>query len=298
MVLTSDLMKLVLIVLVLTCLQDGKVQADPVLRYNLNSCTSLEPSLVNENWAYPGGGEKQWLDEALFSSPRRSRDRSPPFSIQIEFNQYRRDREYQGEDEDSLTFSHSLSVRIEAAEYYDSFLLQTRGKDQPDGNATLIGWFVSIPNICKDLHCYDKSKSSVVDKGRPIKLGNLTFTWRSPATDYGAIKFVASIVVGQEYHVIESNQISFNNFPVSIKGCGREMSCFRSCSTSPICDPEDSDTMAVMYLTGDKRNIVVSLGGVVQDENVITVAVRIEIAKHFLTSRCTLPWALVMTRKI
>ena len=272
--------------------------ANPVLRYNLNSCTSLEPSLVNENWAYPGGGEKQWLDEALFSSPRRSRDRSPPFSIQIEFNQYRRDREYQGEDEDSLTFSHSLSVRIEAAEYYDSFLLQTRGKDQPDGNATLIGWFVSIPNICKDLHCYDKSKSSVVDKGRPIKLGNLTFTWRSPATDYGAIKFVASIVVGQEYHVIESNQISFNNFPVSIKGCGREMSCFRSCSTSPICDPEDSDTMAVMYLTGDKRNIVVSLGGVVQDENVITVAVRVQIAKHFLTSRCTLPWALVMTRKI
>ena len=144
------------------------------------------------------------------------------------------------------------------------------GKDQPDGNATLIGWFVSIPQICKDLHCYDKSKSSVVDKGRPIKLSNLTFTWRSPPTDYGAIKFVASIVVGQEYHVIESSQISFNNFPVSIRGCGREMSCFRSCSTSPTCDPEDSDTMAVMYLTGDKRNVVVSLGGVVQDENVST----------------------------
>ena len=190
-----------------------------------------------------------------------------------------------------------LSVRIEAAEYYDSFLLQTRGKDKLDGNATLIGWFVSIPNICKDLHCYDKSKSSVVDKGRPIKLGNLTFTWRSPATDYGAIKFVASIVVGQEYHVIESSQISFNNFPVSIKGCGREMSCFRSCSTSPTCDPEDSDTMAVMSLTGDRRNIVVSLGGVVQDENVLR-RVMCSNVNTLLVCRNTLPWALETTRKI
>ena len=243
-----------LTLMVLSWLAALEVEADPVLRYNLNSCTSLEPALVRENWAYPGGGEKQWLDDGLFSSPRRSRDRNPPFSIEIEFAQYRREREYQ--------------VRIEAAEYYDSFMLQTRGKDQPDGNATLVGWFVSIPQICNHLHCYDKSKSSVLDKGRPIRLSNLTFTWRSPPTDYGTIKFVASIVVGQEYHVIESNQISFNNFPVSIRGCGRDMSCFRSCSTSPTCKPKDSDTMAVMFLAGDRKNLVVSLGGVVQDENV------------------------------
>ena len=38
---------------------------------------------------------------------------------------------------------------------------------------------------------------SVADKGRPIKLGNLTFTWRAPPTDYGPIRFVASIALGE-----------------------------------------------------------------------------------------------------
>ena len=82
-------------------------------------------------------------------------------------------------------------VRLEASEYYDSFMLQARGRDQADGNATLVGWFVSLPSIAKDLHCLGKRKSSVVDKGRPIRLGNLTFTWRAPPTDYGPIREVS-----------------------------------------------------------------------------------------------------------
>ena len=108
----------------------------------------------------------------------------------------------------------------------------------------------------------------MVDKGRPIKLGNLTFTWRAPPTDYGQIKFVASIVSGEEYTVVETEEVTFNTFPVSIRGCGREMSCFRACSTSPTCDPEESYFMVVMYLSGDKKNVVISLGGVVEDETV------------------------------
>ena len=82
-------------------------------------------------------------------------------------------------------------MRLEASEYYDSFMLQARGRDQADGNATLVGWFVSLPSIAKDLHCLGKRKSSVVDKGRPIRLGNLTFTWRAPPTDYGPIREVS-----------------------------------------------------------------------------------------------------------
>ena len=70
-----------------------------VTRYKMESCNSLEPVYVSESWADPGGDDDTWLDEggkSLFDSPRRSSDRSPPFSIQIDFNQYRRNREYQG----------------------------------------------------------------------------------------------------------------------------------------------------------------------------------------------------------
>ena len=89
-----------------------------------------------------------------------------------------------------------MVVRLETSEYFDSFMLHARAKDRPDGNATLVGWFVSIPPITTDLHCLGKRKSSVADKGRPVKLGNMTFTWRAPPTDYGEIKFVASIARG------------------------------------------------------------------------------------------------------
>ena len=50
----------------------------------------------------------------------------------------------------------------------------------------------SVPESSRALSC-----PSVADKGRPIKLGNLTFTWRAPPTDYGPIRFVASIALGE-----------------------------------------------------------------------------------------------------
>ena len=125
-----------------------------------------------------------------------------------------------------------------------------------------------------------------MDKGRPIKLGNLTFTWRAPPTDYGAIRFVASIALGErshlfllesfnmihllgnQYNVIKSEEISFNNFPMSVRGCGRQMSCFRSCSSSPTCDPENTDTYVVTFLSRDEKYVVASLGGVVKNDQV------------------------------
>ena len=49
-------------------------------------------------------------------------------------------------------------------------------------------------------------------------MSNLTFTWRAPSTDFGPIRFVASIALGNQYNVIWSEEISFNNFPMSIRG--------------------------------------------------------------------------------
>jgi len=92
----------------------------------------------------------------------------------------------------------------------------------------------------------------------------MTFSWRAPPTDYGPIRFVASVVAGEEYHLINTEEISFNAFPVSIRGCGREMSCFRQCTTSPTCPPDESSYMAVMYLA--RGEVVISMGGIVDND--------------------------------
>ena len=76
------------------------------------------------------------------------------------------------------------------------------------------------------------------------------------------------LVSGNQYTVINSEEISFNNFPMSVRGCGRQMSCFRSCSSSPTCDPENTDTYVVTFLSRDEKYVIASLGGVVKNDQV------------------------------
>ncbi len=54
----------------------------------------------------------------------------------------------------------------------------------------------------------------MVDKGRPVRLGNMSFTWEAPSEDMGDIKVVASIAYRDAYVVVESDEIRFNNYPV------------------------------------------------------------------------------------
>ena len=74
------------------------VSADPVLRYNESSCNSLEPVYVEENWqrgvVTTDTGDDE--DFGLFNTPKRSFQRVPPFQIQVDFDQYRRNRKYKG----------------------------------------------------------------------------------------------------------------------------------------------------------------------------------------------------------
>ena len=145
-------------------------------RYKKGSCNSLEPQYVTENWQYPGGSSEQdplWQEDdlSLFDRPRKSRERNPPYNIQIDFKQYRREREYQGEGQLLFNFPPTsqsssqlkfawFSVRLETFEYYDSVLLQARGEDKQDGNASLVGWFeLSSHSPVKFLHCHNKRKS-------------------------------------------------------------------------------------------------------------------------------------------
>ena len=94
---------------------------------------------------------------------------------------------------------HIITTR--PAESFDSFLLQARGGEQSDGNASLVGSFMSpLPSISKPLSCQDQLSSSLTDKGRPVLLQNLTFTWLSPSSDHGDIRFTASIVQSKSQH--------------------------------------------------------------------------------------------------
>lgn len=88
---------------------------------------------------------------------------------------------------------------------------QARGAERPDGNATLVGEWKKKPGITKHLKCigthrstwvnvkrfYQYCKASgifiswrVTDKGRPVLLGNMTFTWTAPSSDYGPIRYL------------------------------------------------------------------------------------------------------------
>ena len=131
----------------------------------------------------------------------------------------------------------------------------------------------------------------VTDKGRPVLLGNMTFTWTAPTIDFGTIRcllpvnnansssmkiclsankyilfsFVLSVVKGNRYTEVSSKPITFNAFPVSIRGfkivkfisfhlfflarCGRQFSCFRRCTSQPTCPADQSDFMVVIDLT-------------------------------------------------
>ena len=84
---------------------------------------------------------------------------------------------------------------------FDSFLLQARAAQAPDGNATLVGSFLSpLPGIAESLACLRRRDSSVTDRGRPVQLRDLTFDWLSPNQDFGQIRFIASLVSSKKYN--------------------------------------------------------------------------------------------------
>ena len=117
----------------------------------------------------------------LFDTPQKSRERNPPFSIEIDFTQYRRGRDY--------------TVSILTENYFDAFIMQVgdrcqtqicnqegvvttrsntcslfltfgifqpqaRGQERPDGNATLVGEWVKMPGITKHLKCIGTMRST------------------------------------------------------------------------------------------------------------------------------------------
>ena len=108
-----------------------------------------------------------------------------------------------------------FSVDIRTSSYFDSFMLQARVTSRNNGNASLVGSFEAIPSIAKFVNCFAMDRSSVADRGLPIRLSNMSFTWRAPPSDLGPIKFVASIVVGeikQDKRIFSIKKCAFSYF--------------------------------------------------------------------------------------
>ena len=57
-------------------------------------------------------------DMVLFKSPTKSRDKSPPYNIHIEFSQYRRNREYTSKELSNYTIFLILTTILSPLGYF------------------------------------------------------------------------------------------------------------------------------------------------------------------------------------
>ena len=64
--------------------------------------------------------------------------------------------------------SFSVQIVADKNDYFDAFMLQARGKDGDDGNATYVGQWVKTPKIARTLNCLDYRRSAIIDVGKEI----------------------------------------------------------------------------------------------------------------------------------
>ena len=70
--------------------------------------------------------------------------------------------------EDQLYFISLIflvQIVAEKNEYFDAFMIQARGKDGDDGNATYVGQWVKTPKISRTLNCLNYRRSAITDIG-------------------------------------------------------------------------------------------------------------------------------------
>jgi len=80
---------------------------------------------------------------------------------------------------------------------FDGLMLQSRAVAGGDliqgrgiGGIGLIGQFRYLPYLFEYSPCYGLPFATVVDKGRPVKLGNVSFIWTAPDAEAGDIRFM------------------------------------------------------------------------------------------------------------
>jgi len=84
------------------------------------------------------------------------------------------------------------AVQLEGGDF-DGLMLQSRvvaGGEVLRGGVGLIGQFRYLPYFFEYLPCFGLPYATVVDKGRPVKLGNTSFIWTAPDAEAGDIRFL------------------------------------------------------------------------------------------------------------
>ncbi|CAB4066561.1 unnamed protein product [Lepeophtheirus salmonis] len=221
----------------------SRCQNQFILGFNKKSCDTLEPMYVLEDYTHiklgPNNEEKS-------------------VEIKIDFDQYRRNREYK--------------IRLEASRFFDGYMLQVQGKR--DGNRTYVGSWKSAKNkVPRLISCNGIKNAGLISKKRPVQYGNQTFYWRAPSSNAGPLRIFVSIIFQDAYFILNSKEITFNAYPLSLKGCGKSMSCFRYCKMEPFCDADETEYM--LTISEDPKNpesVMFKLGGKVNGpENYIAL---------------------------
>jgi hypothetical protein len=89
-------------------------------------------------------------------------------------------------------FLQFVIVRIEGGEF-DGLMIQSRvgaGGEVLHGGVGLIGQFRYLPYLFEYSPCFGLPYATVVDKGRPVKLSNVSFIWTAPDAEAGDIRFM------------------------------------------------------------------------------------------------------------
>ncbi len=152
------------------------------------------------------------------------------------------------------------------SDYLDEEEQESGNRRRP--NVTYAGSWVAVPGMAKVVRCGRNRLAAAVDKGRPIRLSNLTFTWRAPSSDVGELEARASVAYGGAYVSVVSRPFSYKRFPVSTSRCGRSISCFRVCGLRPRCDAAESSYMVTMEADEEREEVTIRLGGLIRDNQV------------------------------
>ena len=63
-----------------------------------------------------------------------------------------------------------VEIIADKEKYFDAFMLQARGKDAEDGNATFVGKWIKTPRIAKTIDCMNYRRAAVVDVGKLLAI--------------------------------------------------------------------------------------------------------------------------------
>ena len=237
--------------LVVSIFSFAEAQEHVALRFNQSSCYSLEPHYQYISYKNLGYGPKtdDYENKVVLKQPKRAKSSSKLFSLEHSLTQYYQKREY------------PINILSTSNDGIEAFMVQVRGYNDKNDNITFVGEWKDIPDIGIIMQCGNNKLAVVVDKGRPIRMSNLSLTWVAPSKNVGDVTIVASIVYDKDaYYEIQSNPIPFQEPSITTAECGKDLSCYRVCKSQVRCNVDDALYMVTMEKI-NSNEVRIKLGG-------------------------------------